>query len=91
MQTPYFGTQKLPRVLLDRDSAHNMPCALDDATEALGTEIECKEIRNARSSVHVLRATGSEAQVSQVQGKTGTVQKEITACWALNKSSMVSI
>lgn len=91
MQTAYFGTEKLPRVLLDReDFAYNMPCALDDATEALGTEIEGKEIRNTSSSVQLPRATGSEAQVSQVQGKAGTAQKEMAAYWALNKSSMVS-
>lgn len=81
MQAPDFDTKKLSQVLPDReDFGHNMPCALDDATDAWGTEIECEEIRNANSSVQLPRATGSEAKVShRVQGKAGAAQKEMAA------------
>ena len=91
IQTPYFGTKKLSQVLPKReDFALNMPCALDDATDAWGTEIECEEIRNANCATlksHRLRSTS----VPQNPRQGWWAQKETAASWALNKASVVGI
>lgn len=76
MQTPYFGNKKLSQVLPERgDFARNMPCALDDATDAWGTEIECEEIRNANCATlksHRFRSTS----VPRIQGKAGELRRK---------------
>lgn len=87
MQNPYSGTKKLSWVLPDTEEiAHNMPCALDDDTDAWGTETEREEIRNAKSSVQLPRATGSGTQ----SPKQGWRSSEGNGCCILGSEQSLS-
>lgn len=60
IQNPYFRTKKCSRDHSDREEiAHSMPCALDGALMPQG---ETWSVRNANSSVHLLKARVSEAE-----------------------------
>lgn len=62
-QNPYSRSKELSQVHSDRgEIAYNTPCALDDTSDARGIEVECEEIRNANSSVQLLKVTVSKAE-----------------------------